>query len=91
MMVSNERRAFSTSVYWTNQGTFDKGYADGTVMKVPLAGGPTTTLVSGKGSPSGLAVDATSVYWTNHVTTSLRALLFRGTLDGETVMKPTPK
>jgi hypothetical protein len=36
----------------------------GTLMKVSLAGGTPTTLVSELTRPCGLAVDATSVYWT---------------------------
>jgi hypothetical protein len=34
-------------------------------MKVAVVGGTPITLVSQQGFPVGLAVDATSVYWTN--------------------------
>ncbi len=50
---------------------------DRTVMKVPIGGGPATTLASGQNNPRGIAVDRSSVYWVNYV-------------DGS-VMKLTPK
>jgi hypothetical protein len=38
-------------------------FDDGTVMKVPIGGGASTTLASQQDAPSALAVDANSVYW----------------------------
>jgi hypothetical protein len=39
--------------------------AHGTIVKVPVGGGPESTLVSGLMAPAGVAVDATSVYFTD--------------------------
>jgi sugar lactone lactonase YvrE len=43
------------SLYWTDA-------SQGTLNKVPVGGGTTTTLLSGLGSPVGIAIDETSVY-----------------------------
>lgn len=47
-------------VYWTNLG---RNGSSGSVMKVPLAGGPVVTLAIADGTPRGIAVDDDSVYW----------------------------
>jgi hypothetical protein len=44
----------ANNAYWTN--------GDGTIRTVPLAGGTTTTLVTGLSQPIGIAVDAQDVY-----------------------------
>jgi hypothetical protein len=49
------------SVYWTDTG--DNGYS-GTVSSVLLDGGSVTTIASAQNVPYGIALDGTSVYWT---------------------------
>jgi len=62
-----------TSVYWTNSGYADynpggfdepDGPVPGSVVKVRINGGCPTTLSAG-GAPQDIAVDDTSVYWTD--------------------------
>jgi hypothetical protein len=57
------------NVYWTTVPAGCNGSCTGTIAKVPKGGGAMTTLISGLSYPGGiaggLAVDATSVYWTN--------------------------
>ena len=49
-------------------------------MKVAIDGGAPTILASGQSSPTRIAVDATSVYWTN----SVNGMVMKVPLDGGT-------
>jgi hypothetical protein len=53
----------STYVYWTAQSAGPPN--SGTVCRVAIAGGGVTTLASGLSRPQGIAVNSSSVYWTN--------------------------
>ncbi len=57
----------ATNVYFTELGTFDTvsgmRLSDGTINKVPLAGGAVTQLATGLNGPQTIAVDATNIYW----------------------------
>ena len=50
-----------THVYWLNGGG---GVTPASVMRVPIGGGTPTQLANAQ-SPSGIALDATSLYWSD--------------------------
>jgi hypothetical protein len=56
------------NLYWTS--------ADGTVRRMPLAGGPTTEIAAGQDDLFDIAVDAQGVYWTEGNGGAVRSLLF---------------
>ena len=53
----------ATHVYWWIPSS-NTAFPDGELRRVPIAGGPVETLVTGIHSPYSLAVDATHIYWT---------------------------
>jgi hypothetical protein len=59
------------SIYWL----LTSGGTGGSVLMVPVGGGTTTTLASDSvGTPQAMAVDATSVYWSDNATIFKMAL-----------------
>lgn len=50
----------ATHLYWASSG-------DGTINKVPIAGGAPVIIATGQVQPENLAVDGTHVYWTDTV------------------------
>jgi hypothetical protein len=52
--------ADSESIYWTDHGSMPH---EGRVMKAPIAGGTSVTLVAHLDDPQPLVIDSASVYW----------------------------
>jgi hypothetical protein len=56
--------------------------ADGSVSRVPKAGGAATVLATGQASPTGVAVDAAWVYWASWGVTSVPGSLMKAPKGG---------
>jgi hypothetical protein len=67
-----------TYVYWCNEGTYDKLFVDGALMRVPRAGGSTSVVLSPTTNPYALAVDANNIYWTDYSTSTLYEMPLAG-------------
>jgi hypothetical protein len=77
----------AANVYWTNKGTANEGtfapsYTDGSVMQMPIGGGAPITLANNQLLLGSLAVDATSVYWTNAGTTGDDGQVMKAPIGG---------
>src|SRR5579883_2327812 len=56
----------ATRVYFTSASDGVYGHdMSGSLLSVPIAGGPVSTLASNLAAPDAVAVDASKVYWTN--------------------------
>jgi hypothetical protein len=61
--------ADASSVYYVN---LSLGSSAAQIASVPLQDGTVTVLVPSSGAEGGLAVDGTSVYWTERATASVK-------------------
>jgi hypothetical protein len=58
--------ASAAYVYVVSQGSGSFSQTDvGTLVKIPVDGGASTTMASGLATPTSVAIDATNVYWVN--------------------------
>jgi hypothetical protein len=70
----------ATNLYWTSFSIVGGMAQDhqGTVLKMPKAGGAVTTLASGLGGPQRIVIDATTVYWTDDVDNTIMKVPIAG-------------
>jgi hypothetical protein len=67
-------------IYWANRGSIDLN--DGSIVKMPIAGGPITTLAMGQSQPARMFVDTTHVYWANAGDFNTNVGLMKLPIDG---------
>ena len=68
-----------TQLYWTNT-------ASGTIETIPIGGDLPAHVVSGQANPTGIAVDATNIYWT---TSGATGAVFKAPIGGLDGAAPT--
>src|SRR5262249_54130305 len=69
IIISGEGDAYALAVddarvYWSTSTT-SSSTLNGTIKMAPALGGPASLVADQLGYPSGLAVDATNIYWTD--------------------------
>ena len=80
----------SGHIYWTDLGTFNPlsgaTNSDGKIMEANLDGTGVTTLASSQASPTGIAVNASHIYWADACSgTTLGGTIMESNLDGTAV------